>query len=124
VVIGIDVGTSGVRAVAADGHGTVLTGATCPLPTASREQPGIHEQVPADWWRVLCSVTANVTSSLQRHGSVEIGGISLVSTSGSLVLVNGDSEPVRPAIMYNDCRGTTKTPDAKATPSSEVQSAH
>jgi xylulokinase len=47
--IGIDLGTSGVKAVLLDRAGDVLGSASAPL-TVNRPQPRWSEQAPQDWW--------------------------------------------------------------------------
>jgi xylulokinase len=49
VYLGIDLGTSGVKAVLVDGEQNVIAQATAPL-TVSRPQPLWSEQDPESWW--------------------------------------------------------------------------
>ncbi len=95
-VIGIDVGTGGVRAVAVAEDGTLLGEASAPL-TSVRRGP-VHEQSPDEWWRALCAVTRQVA------GAGNPVAVAVTSTSGTLVLADGDGSPVRAAIMYDDAR--------------------
>lgn len=95
-VIGIDVGTSGVRGVAVDCRGVMLSEAQAELVSDRRSGP-LHEQSPEDWWRAVCAVTQRVCRG-------EIAGVAITSTSGSLVLTGADGRPVRPAILYDDGR--------------------
>ena len=96
--IGIDVGTSGVRAVAAGADGTVWAEAEASLAPGLR-QGGAHEQDPADWWRAVKDVCGRVAAA-----SPAPAGISVTSTSGTLVLAGEDGRPLRPAILYDDGR--------------------
>ena len=47
--LGIDIGTSSVKAVIVDDKDTVVEQASAPL-NVSRPHPGWSEQSPADWW--------------------------------------------------------------------------
>lgn len=94
-VIGIDVGTSGVRAVAVDPSGTVLAEHETNLASDWRERAA-HEQAPEDWWSALSRVVC--------ARDLEIAGVAVTSTSGTLVLADAEGRPVRPAILYDDGR--------------------
>lgn len=97
IVVGIDVGTSGVRAVAAAPDGRVLAGASCPL-SSSRTPLGTHEQDPAGWWAALASAARQVSNA--GHAL----GVAVTSTSGTLVVTGDNGDPLLPAIMYDDGR--------------------
>ena len=95
--VGIDVGTSGVRAVAVRADGSVAAEAERPLP-AARPAGGIHEQDPETWWTAVCQATRSL-------GIAEVAGIAVTSTSGSLVVTDAEGRPLRPAMLYDDSRG-------------------
>lgn len=103
VVIGVDVGTSGVRALAATAEGEVLADARATL--SERPSDGmVHEQDTHDWWSAVCQTLREVLSTLS-DPSVRPAGLAVTSTSGSLVLADSAGQPVRPAILYDDARG-------------------
>lgn len=107
VVLGLDVGTGGVRVVAAVPNGTVLAEAQTAL-SDRRDRHLIHEQDPTEWWSGVCSALGRVIGSLDKAASfVDIKGIAVTSTSGSLVLADSSGQPVRPAMLYDDARGAT-----------------
>ncbi|HVA89458.1 MAG TPA: FGGY family carbohydrate kinase, partial [Chloroflexota bacterium] len=62
--LGLDLGTTGVRALLIDGHGAVLGAATAEHPLHS-PAPGWMEQDPEDWWRATAQA---VRASLERAG--------------------------------------------------------
>jgi D-ribulokinase len=104
IVIGIDVGTSGVRSLAATGAGDVVAEAHAMLPNLAAPPPA-HEQDPYAWWRALCQTTQELGQTLKSIGAWNlVRGIAVTSTSGSLVLADSHGEPVRPAILYDDGR--------------------
>ena len=100
--IGIDVGTSGIRACAIDAHETVLAAATTPLPPPARDNDGV-QQDPVIWWQALCDTLDRLSASL-RH--VQVARIALDGTSSTLLLSQPDGTPLTPALMYNDARAT------------------
>jgi xylulokinase len=94
-LVGLDVGTTGVKAVAISADGDVLAVAEEGYPL-STPRPGWSEQDPEDWVRAaeralaqLDSAGAPVGLSGQMHGLVALGG---------------DDRPLRPAILWNDQR--------------------
>jgi xylulokinase len=104
IVLGIDVGTSGVRSLAATADGGVLAearAALSDLPAAG----SAHEQDADAWWRAVCHTIKELRKSLGAGPSwARTVGIAVTSTSGSLVLADSQGEPVRPAMLYDDGR--------------------
>ena len=106
LVIGVDVGTSGVRAVAASAAGKVDAEAEHPLSSDRRDPGGVHEQSPEDWWNAVCQSTQQIIKSLNESGSATpIAGAAVTSTSGTLVVTGPTGRPLRPALLYDDSRG-------------------
>jgi sugar (pentulose or hexulose) kinase len=104
IVLGVDVGTSGVRSLAATAEGDILAearAALSDLPAAG----SAHEQDANAWWRAVCNTIRELRKSLEA-GSCwsRNAGIAVTSTSGSLVLVDSQGDPVRPAMLYDDGR--------------------
>lgn len=104
IVLGIDVGTSGVRSLATTADGDVLAEAHAAL----RDLPAVgaaHEQDANAWWSAVCQTIQELrqTSNAGQRWACTVG-IAVTSTSGSLVLANAQGEPVRPAILYDDGR--------------------
>jgi sugar (pentulose or hexulose) kinase len=100
VVIGVDVATRSVRAVAADPDGTVLAEASRELPAPSRQRPGWSEQEPS-YSRGALAVLREVTAAIAGR---PVAGISVSATSGTIVPCDGDGVPVGPALLYDDRR--------------------
>jgi D-ribulokinase len=97
--LGIDVGTSAVRvaAVDADGRRAAFAAATMPSPF---NEKGLVTQHPAVWWKA----TRRALQSLARQMDLKrIGAIAVDGTSGTVLGVDANGQPVAPAQMYN-CR--------------------
>ncbi|HTU27818.1 MAG TPA: xylulokinase [Solirubrobacteraceae bacterium] len=95
-VIGVDVGTSSVKAIAVDESGAVVGSADRSYPVAM-EQPGWSEQDPALWWEAC-------ESALQELEADRCDGIGLSGQMHGLVALDGSDAPLRPAILWNDGR--------------------
>ncbi len=101
--IGIDVGTSGIRACAIDAHEAVLASATTPLPAPQRDGTDV-QQDPAIWWQALCDTLDRLAASLR---DTQVARIALDGTSSTLLLCKPDGTPLTPALMYNDARAAS-----------------
>jgi xylulokinase len=94
--IGIDVGTSSVKAVAIDELGTVVASAERRYPV-SMPEPGWSEQDPDDWWAAAEGV-------LDELDGASAAGIGLSGQMHGLVALDSQRRPLRPAILWNDGR--------------------
>jgi xylulokinase len=97
-LVGIDVGTSSVKALAIDPEGTVVARSEAAVPL-STPRPGWSEQDPEDWWRATEHVLAQLES--------EVGppaGIGLSGQMHGLVALDAADRVLRPAILWNDQR--------------------
>ncbi len=97
--IGIDIGTSAVKAVAVDDKGAVLDQSAVEL-TVSRPQSLWSEQNPADWWAAANKAVANIAPEY-RAATQAIG---LSGQMHGATLVNAEGAAIRPAILWNDGR--------------------
>ncbi len=99
--IGVDVGTSSIKAVVVSADGEVLATADAPQ-TVAVPAPGWAEQNPEDWWQgTITAVSAAVS---QVESSSQIAGISLSGQMHSLVALDQAQQVIRPAILWNDVR--------------------
>jgi xylulokinase len=97
VLLGLDVGTSGVKALAVSSEdGEVVGRAEVGYPL-SVPQPGWSEQDPEDWWHA----TREALSSLDVD---DVAGIGLSGQMHGLVALDSADRVVRPAILWNDQR--------------------
>ena len=104
VLVGIDVGTTGVKAIAVSPGGEVAgrAGIGYELQTP---RPGWAEQDPEDWWRASELALASLESQLKKsEESGEIAGIGLSGQMHGLVCLDEKLAVIRPAILWNDQR--------------------
>jgi len=107
--IGIDIGTSGVKAVLMDAEHTVIGSATAGL-EVTRPHPGWSEQAPGDWW----SATQTAIASLQHTHPKEVAAVEGIGLSGQqhgATLLDKAGKVLRPAILWNDARSFVECAD-------------
>lgn len=97
--VGIDVGTSGVKALAIDPSGKVIARSEHGYPL-SKPQPGWSEQDPEAWWQAAQAALAALGAS----GAKDIRGIGLSGQMHGLVCLDANDRVLRPAILWNDQR--------------------
>lgn len=98
LVIGIDIGTSGVRAVALDDAGATRAEGRATLP-ASRREGAAARQDPDDW---QAAVEAALDATLAGIDRSAIGAIAIDGTSGTVVGLDAGHRPIGLARMYDD----------------------
>ena len=113
--IGIDIGTSSIKAVAVAPDGTLLSVGNSPM-TVDVKHPGWSEQRPEDWWSGTC---AAIQEALNGANSPEILGVGLSGQMHSLVPLNRSCEVVRPAILWNDVRSSREAAHVRETVGNE-----
>jgi xylulokinase len=101
-LLGIDLGTSALKAILVGDEENVLAAATIAL-RSNAPRPGWSEQDPLDWWRALEAALAQLRAA---HGEVlaDVRAIGLSGQMHGAVLLERDGTPVRPAILWNDTR--------------------
>jgi xylulokinase len=104
--LGIDIGTSGCKALLLDRAGEVRATATSEYPL-STPRPLWSEQDPHDWWRGACAAIHQALAQVNAAGR-DVLCIGLSGQMHGLVLLDGRGEPLRPAILWNDQRTTAE----------------
>src|SRR5580692_5094920 len=97
--LGVDLGTSSVKAVIVDDAETLIAQASAPL-AVSRPQPLFSEQDPAQWWNAA-------VESILRLPAAARAAVRAVGLSGQMhgaTLLDDADLPLRPAILWNDGR--------------------
>jgi xylulokinase len=101
-VMGIDVGTTGVKVVLIGEGGTVIA-------EAGREhnlqspRPGWAEENPAEWWT---GVTEASRELMRTHDPRDVKAVGVSGMVPALVLLGARDEVLRPSIQQNDARAT------------------
>ncbi|MFZ5828150.1 MAG: xylulokinase [Bacillota bacterium] len=102
ILIGLDLGTSGVRVLAVDERGEVVAQAAREYPLAI-PRPGWTEQEPADWWSGTAEALRSVTDQLGER-TRKIAAVGLTGQMHGSVFLDGRGDVVRPALLWNDQR--------------------
>ncbi len=97
--LGIDIGTSSVKAVLMDDQGQLFAQGSAPL-TVERPEPLWSEQDPESWWRA----TVAAVRALPEKGRHAVKGIGLSGQMHGATLLDAADKPLRPAILWNDGR--------------------
>ncbi|KSV76256.1 xylulokinase [Sinorhizobium sp. Sb3] len=100
--LGLDLGTSGVKAMLIDGDQRIIGSASGAL-DVSRPHPGWSEQDPADWVRA----TEEAIAGLKATHPAELAAVRGIGLSGQMhgaTLLDADDRVLRPCILWNDTR--------------------
>lgn len=99
-LLGIDLGTTGVRAAAFTPEGTRLAEAS--VASGYRTPaPGRAEADPEAWWSATCALTRRLADAIRPR---RIAAVGVTGQAPTAVLIDGDGEVVRPAILWLDTR--------------------
>lgn len=102
VTLGLDLGTSGVKAVALDAGGQVVASATRTYPLLT-PQPGWTEQRPQDWAAASVDALASVAGTLKAGGWAPLA-LGLSGQMHGAVFLDASGDVIRPAPLWNDQR--------------------
>ncbi len=105
IALGIDLGTSSVKALLLDDDRVVAT-ASAPL-TVQRPEPGWSEQDPHDWWSGLCDCLDDLRLKHPREFRA-VRGIGLSGQMHGATLIDADQRVLRPCILWNDGRSAAQ----------------
>ncbi|MDW8052667.1 MAG: xylulokinase [Armatimonadota bacterium] len=101
-LLGIDLGTSGVKALLIDAAGRVIATATETYPLYT-PQPLWAEQDPNEWWDATCRAIRQLLSTSQVNPA-DIKGIGLSGQMHGSVFLDEAGESIRPALLWCDQR--------------------
>lgn len=99
--LGLDIGTSGVKAVLVDDSQTVIDQASSPL-SVSRPKPLWSEQNPDDWVRA----THEAVHKLDTRARRAVKAVGLSGQMHGATCLDSDNKIIRPAILWNDGRSS------------------
>jgi xylulokinase len=112
VQIGIDLGTSGVKAILVDAEDRLRAEAHAPL-AVSRPRPLWSEQDPADW----LAATEAAMDRLAAAAGAAMGAVEAIGLSGQMLgvaLLDAADRPLRPALLWNDGRAAAECRELEA----------
>jgi xylulokinase len=104
--LGLDFGTSAVKALLVDGAQRVIGSASVAL-TVQRPAPGHSEQDPQAWWQAML----DAIDALHRDHPAALAAVQGIGLSGQMhgaVLLGADGAVLRPAILWNDVRSAAE----------------
>ncbi|MEI9400769.1 FGGY-family carbohydrate kinase [Mesorhizobium argentiipisi] len=116
LALGIDIGTSGSRAVAMRPDFSMVARAAMPL-----ERFGANGRDPAVWW---AAVEATLKELFSRIDRATVRAIAVDGTSGTLLPVDGVGRPLAEPLMYNDKVSDAAILAAVADVAPEASAAH
>ncbi len=103
VIVAIDCGTQSVRALAFDPRGNILARSRIPIEPYFSDHPGWAEQHADYYWDRLCDATGSLLAGAAFSPDA-IKGVALTTQRGTVVDVDIDGKPLRPAIVWLDQR--------------------
>jgi xylulokinase len=103
VLVGLDIGTTGVKAVAISPDGRML-GSVTEEYALSTPRPGWAEQDPEDWWRAAQACLEQLPA----------GPVGLSGQMHGLVVLDAEERVLRPAILWNDQRTAAECAEIEA----------
>ncbi|TMD53272.1 MAG: xylulokinase [Chloroflexi bacterium] len=99
VLVGLDVGTTGVRVLAVNREGAIVASAGRRY-ALTMPRPGWTEQEPDDWWNAARDALSEVAGAVEGR----VDGIGLTGQMHGAVFLDGGGKSIRPAILWNDQR--------------------
>ncbi|HKA60684.1 MAG TPA: xylulokinase [Gemmatimonadales bacterium] len=115
--LGLDVGTSGVKAILVQPDGDVAAAATDPL-TLDTPQPGWAEQDPEAWWQASCKAIRDVVT---QRPNAQIAAVGISGQMHSSVFLDRDGAVIRPALLWCDGRTTAECREIVSRAGGEAQ---
>ena len=112
LLLGIDISTTGAKALLIDETGSVVSSATTPL-TLSTPRDLWSEQEPNDWWQATIKSIREALAAADSSGQ-KVAAIGLTGQMHGLVVLDHEGQVLRPAILWNDQRCGAECDDIRA----------
>jgi len=111
--LGIDLGTSAVKALILDEAERVVATATAPVPAPRHPIPHASEQEVGSWWDAVCAALDQLHAA---HPALmaRVAGIGLSGQMHGLALLDAEDRPVCPAMLWNDGRAEREAEELQA----------
>ena len=104
MLLGIDIGSSAVKAALVDPEQGVLSTAESAVRLESR-QPGWAEADPDEWWQAICDLVPTLLDRSGRNAS-EVEAVAAAGMVPAVLALDRSGQPLRKAILQNDARAT------------------
>jgi xylulokinase len=113
VFLGLDLGTSGLRALLIDAGGQPVATAEASYGVA-HPHPGWSEQAPADWITALETVISELRQNADAFADIK--GIGVAGHMHGATLLDTENRTIRPCILWNDTRSHAEAAALDQTP--------
>jgi xylulokinase len=121
VTVGIDIGTTSVKAVAADGDGRVLARGRTSRPLHAGHAGELAHDARSSWRDGVIDALGQVLDGRDPEGApLAVRGVNVAAMVPSLCAVDGDGVPVSDGLLYGDARGAGGDPAADPASSGEL----
>jgi sugar (pentulose or hexulose) kinase len=108
-ILSIDVGTQSIRAILFDPRGDLIHKVRVPIEPYFSKKPGWAEQEPEYFWENLCTACRQLWQETNVPVDA-VAGVAVTTQRATMVNVDGDGRPLRPAIVWLDQRRTEDLP--------------
>lgn len=105
ILLAIDTGTQSIRALLYDLQGELLHKVRVPIESYYSKHPGWAEQNPEYYWEKLCHACQELWVQTEVDKDA-LAGLAITTQRGTVVNVDKDGKPLRPAIVWLDQRRT------------------
>ncbi len=105
-VLSIDNGTQSVRAILFDLHGHIVAKSQVFLEAYYSTNPGWAEHDPEDYWQALCTACHRLWAEVDISTKSAIMGVAVTTQRATMINLDAQGKPLRPAIVWLDQRRT------------------
>ena len=109
LLLGIDCGTQSVRALLFDSHGTLAARQQIPIEPYFSTAPGLAEQHVDVFWEALCQACRSILAQNNSYKK-RVKAVALTTQRSTVVNLDKEGNPLRPAIIWLDQRRTENLP--------------
>ncbi len=110
--LGLDFGTSEIKALLTDEHGNIVLTQGMPL-SIQRPHPQWSEQSAAEWWQVTNDLIQSLRAQCGERWA-QVKGIGLSGQMHGAVLLDSNDQLLRPVILWNDTRSAAECAELEA----------
>ena len=108
IVLAVDLGTEGARVGAFDADGAAL-GSVHRAYRTRFPRPGWAEQDPDDWWAAVVDATRTLLATEPCRAAGPVVALACATTASTVAVLDEAGRPLRPAILWMDCRASAQS---------------